>query len=152
MNEHPVLIVREGELVGQQWSLDTPEVIIGRGHECQIVLPERQVSRHHVRIVNDDKGFVLYDLSSKNGTHLNGQKISDDPIRLKDGDEIQIKEKSRQIPAVMEAVQKQEREVPGYVDADASKHSAKYLRTAGFLDIPYPVKMEPNLVIEYYSR
>ena len=89
MNEQPVLIMREGELLGQQWALDAPETIIGRGGESRIVLPERQVSRHHVRIVQQDGGYVLYDLGSKNGTHLNGKKVTE-PIRLKDGDEIQI--------------------------------------------------------------
>ncbi len=89
MNEYPVLITREGELMGQQWSLDNKETIIGRGGESGIVLPERQVSRHHVRIVREDSGYILYDLGSKNGTHINGKQIHE-PTRLKDGDEIQI--------------------------------------------------------------
>jgi hypothetical protein len=89
MNEQPVLIAREGEFMGHQWSLDRPETIIGRGSDADIVLPERQVSRHHIRIVNDNNGYVLHDLGSKNGTYLNGQQVGE-PTRLKDGDEIQI--------------------------------------------------------------
>lgn len=89
MNEKPVLVAREGQLVGQRWTIDSEEFIIGRGHDCQIVLPERQVSRHHVKILYEDNRYVLYDLGSKNGTHLNGKQIEGTAV-LQDGDEIQI--------------------------------------------------------------
>ena len=86
----PMLIVYEGELAGQRWVLDQDQVIIGRGTDCDIVLPERQVSRQHVRIERDDGGYLLRDLGSKNRTYVNGQELSDRPYRLKDGDEIQM--------------------------------------------------------------
>jgi len=86
----PMLIVYEGELEGQRWVLDQDQVTIGRGSDCDIVLPERQVSRHHARIERDAEGYLLRDLGSKNGTHVNGQEVRDKPYRLKDGDEIQI--------------------------------------------------------------
>jgi biotin operon repressor len=86
----PMLIVYEGELAGQRWILDQDQVIIGRGTDCDIVLPERQVSRHHVQIERDDGGYLLRDLGSKNRTYVNGQEMSDRPYRLKDGDEIQM--------------------------------------------------------------
>ena len=86
----PMIIIYEGELEGQRWILDQDEVIIGRGTDCAIMLPERQVSRHHARIERDDSGYLLRDLGSKNRTYLNGQELSDRPYRLKDGDEIQI--------------------------------------------------------------
>lgn len=86
----PMLIVYEGELAGQRWVLDQDQVVIGRGTDCDIVLPERQVSRHHVRIERDDGGYLLRDLGSKNRTYVNGQELSDRPYRLKDGDEIQM--------------------------------------------------------------
>lgn len=89
MNPPPVLIAREGELVGQQWALNTSEFIIGRGSDCHIVLPERQVSRHHVKITKETTGYFLHDLDSKNGTHLNGLQVKG-TVRLQDGDEIQI--------------------------------------------------------------
>lgn len=89
MNLQPVLIAREGELAGQQWPLDADEMIIGRGGECHIVLPERQVSRHHVRITHDASGYYLHDLGSRNGTHLNGLPVQGS-VKLQDGDEIQI--------------------------------------------------------------
>ncbi len=89
MNEKPVLVAREGQLVGQRWTIDADEFIIGRGHDCHIVLPERQVSRHHVKILQENSGFVLHDLGSKNGTHINGTQVEGTAV-LQDGDEIQI--------------------------------------------------------------
>ncbi len=89
MNEKPVLVAREGQLAGQRWTIDADEFVIGRGHDCHIVLPERQVSRHHVKIIQEDSGYVLHDLSSKNGTHINGSQVDGTAV-LQDGDEIQI--------------------------------------------------------------
>jgi pSer/pThr/pTyr-binding forkhead associated (FHA) protein len=89
MNQQPVLIAREGELAGQQWPLENDEIMIGRGSDCHIVLPERQVSRYHARITLEHDGFYLHDLGSKNGTHLNGTQVKGS-VRLQDGDEIQI--------------------------------------------------------------
>ncbi len=89
MDENPVLIAREGELTGQRWTVQSDEMLIGRGGDCDIILPERQVSRHHARIRRDDGAYVLQDLGSKNGTHLNGQQI-ERSAPLQDGDEIQI--------------------------------------------------------------
>ena len=89
MNEQPVLLVREGQLSGQRWTIDTEEFLIGRGSDCGIVLPERQVSRYHVKIRHEDGRYILEDLGSKNGTHLNGSQIKG-TAPLHDGDEIQI--------------------------------------------------------------
>lgn len=86
----PMLIVYNGELEGQRWIIDQGQILIGRGSDCDIVLPERPVSRHHVRIERDDDGYFLHDLESKNGTCVNGKPVRDTPYRLKDGDEIQI--------------------------------------------------------------
>jgi hypothetical protein len=85
-----MLIVYEGEQEGQRWIIDRERMIIGRGTDCDIVIPKRQVSRQHVQIERDDKGYLLRDLGSKNGTYVNSQEVRDKPYRLKDGDEIQI--------------------------------------------------------------
>jgi pSer/pThr/pTyr-binding forkhead associated (FHA) protein len=89
MNEKPVIVASEGELAGQQWTIDSDPFVIGRGSDCHIVLPERQVSRHHVRITREDGQYTLHDLGSKNGTHLNGVQIAGS-VPLHDGDEITI--------------------------------------------------------------
>ena len=88
MSDNPVLIAREGQLSGQRWTIDADDFVIGRGSDCNIVLPERQVSRHHVKITYDGDKYQLHALG-KNGTHLNGMQIDDSAI-LRDGDEIQI--------------------------------------------------------------
>ncbi len=89
MDDRPVLVVSEGELAGQRWTLADDEVLIGRGGDSDIVLPERPVSRHHLKIHYRDGRYFLEDLESKNGTFLNGQQIKG-TAPLIDGDEIQI--------------------------------------------------------------
>ena len=69
-----------------------------------------------------------------------------------DGDSIEIKEKSRDLPLVIEAIASQERDVPDYMTVDFAKCKGSYTRQPGLSDVPYPVQMEPNLVIEFYSR
>ncbi len=86
----PMLIVYEGELEGQRWIIDQNRMIIGRGTNCEIVLPERRISRQHAQIERDGGSYWLRDLGSKNRTYVNGQEMGDKPYLLKDGDEIQI--------------------------------------------------------------
>lgn len=88
--DKPVLIIHEGEKAGQRWTIKEPELIIGRGSECGLVLPERQVSREHVRIFHEDGAYYLEDLDSKNGTWVNGKQVKGSVVPLRDGDEIQI--------------------------------------------------------------
>ena len=83
---------------------------------------------------------------------VNGRRVNIESYRVKEGDVVQVREKSRQIAVLIEATQLAERDVPDYVDADHSKMSATFVRTPSFSDVPYPVMMEPNLVIEYYAQ
>lgn len=85
----PMLLIKEGEFAGKDWVLDRDVMIIGRGADCDIHVPARQVSRLHARIERRNQGYLLIDLGSKNGTHVNGQEIKE-PFLLQDGDEIQI--------------------------------------------------------------
>lgn len=89
MDQKPVLLVREGELAGQSFTISRDEFLIGRGETCDLTLPERQVSRHHAQILLRGRQFILRDLGSKNGTHLNGQAVTGS-AELHDGDEVQI--------------------------------------------------------------
>ena len=68
------------------------------------------------------------------------------------GDVVAVKEKSKQLAFVIEASQLAERDVPEYVEADHHKMSATYVRVPALSDVPYAVVMEPNLVVEFYSR
>ncbi len=83
---------------------------------------------------------------------VNGKRVNIGSYRCKVGDVVEVREKSRQLSIVMEAVDLAERDVPDYVDADHSKLKATYARVPAFADVPYPVVMEPNLVVEFYSR
>jgi len=85
----PTLIMQEGQGAGRGWPVEKERVIIGRGEDCDVVLTERQVSRHHAQIRRTDSGYVLEDLGSRNGTYVNGREVTD-PHILQDGDEIQI--------------------------------------------------------------
>lgn len=84
----PFIVAQGGSLNGQRWAI-LDELLIGRDETCDIVIPERQVSRHHARIARTTQGTLLEDLLSKNGTHVNGVLITG-PTILQDGDIIQI--------------------------------------------------------------
>jgi len=83
---------------------------------------------------------------------VNGERVNIPSYRCKPGDLIEVREKSREMVMVLESVGLAERDVPDYVEADHSKMTARYVRQPAFGDVPYPATMEPNLVIEYYSR
>ncbi len=89
VNESPVLVSQTGELRGDRWVLDQDEIIIGRSPECDMVIPDRKVSREHARLRKTPDGVVVEDLGSKNGTHVNGSPIND-PVLLQDGDVISV--------------------------------------------------------------
>ena len=83
---------------------------------------------------------------------VNGRRVNVPSFRLKVGDVVEIKEKSRQMNLVLEAQALGERDVPDYIDVDTGKMTAKLARIPAPSDVPYAVQMEPHLVVEYYSR
>lgn len=86
-----LILQRSDNETGRRWPLARQRFIIGRQIDCDIVLPDRLVSRHHAQITWDPQHmiYVVEDLRSKNGTFVNGQELST-PHQLQDGDEIQI--------------------------------------------------------------
>lgn len=87
----PVLIAQSGPHPGQRWNITQEFLTIGRGSECGLIVADRQVSREHARIRRQDNAFWIEDLDSKNGTHVNGQRLTPGaPQRLQDGDVIQV--------------------------------------------------------------
>jgi DNA-binding winged helix-turn-helix (wHTH) protein len=86
--EGALLVAQAGPLNGQQWII-TDSIILGRDDSATIVIPDRQVSRHHARIFITSGGVYLEDLGSKNGTHHNGQPF-EGQVQLQDSDVIQI--------------------------------------------------------------
>ncbi|MCL5429783.1 MAG: FHA domain-containing protein [Chloroflexi bacterium] len=85
---YPVLIGQNGPLNGERWVIRGP-MVIGRGEDCDIVIPDRKISRHHARVQPGGGGIILEDLNSKNGTHYNGHPLKGS-VALSDGDLIQI--------------------------------------------------------------
>ena len=83
---------------------------------------------------------------------VNGKRVNIPSYRVSDEDVVQIKEKSREMPLVLDALGSPERDVPDYIEIQLKDMSARYLRGPKLADVPYPVQMEPNLVIEFYSR
>jgi len=83
---------------------------------------------------------------------VNGRRVNIPSYRVKEGDVIEVRDRSRQLAIVLEAVQLPERDVPEYIEVDHSKMTAKFLRTPALSDVPYPVIMEPNLVVEFYAK
>ena len=83
---------------------------------------------------------------------VNGKRVNIPSYRVREGDVIDIKEKSRQLEIVLASVDSPERDTPDYLDVDYKKMSVTFLRMPKLMDVPYPVQMEPNLIIEFYSR
>jgi len=83
---------------------------------------------------------------------VNGRRVNIPSFRCKAGDVVEVKEKSKQLALVLEGASLSERDVPEYIEADHNKMTAKLARIPAINEVPYPVQMEPHLVVEYYSR
>jgi small subunit ribosomal protein S4 len=82
---------------------------------------------------------------------VNGKRVNIASYRCSAGDVIEVRERSRNMALVLEALQSGERETPDYLDVDTKHQSAKFIRAPELAEVPYPVKMEPNLVVEFYA-
>jgi small subunit ribosomal protein S4 len=82
---------------------------------------------------------------------VNGKRVNIASYRVKPGDVVQVRERSRNMALVLEALQSQERDTPDYITVDHKSLAATFVRAPELAEVPYPVKMEPNLVIEFYA-
>jgi small subunit ribosomal protein S4 len=96
--------------------------------------------------------FAARQFVSHGHVKVNGKRVNIPSYLVKEGDVIEVREKSRAMAMVLEAVELPERDVPDYVEVDFNKMQGKFLRVPKLADIPYPIQMEPNMVVEYYSR
>jgi small subunit ribosomal protein S4 len=83
---------------------------------------------------------------------VNGRRVNIPSYRVKVGDVVEVKDKSKELALVIEAQSLAERDVPDYIEVDAAKRTAKLTRVPAYSDVPYAVQMQPHLVVEYYSR
>jgi small subunit ribosomal protein S4 len=96
--------------------------------------------------------FAARQFISHGHIRVNGKRVTIPSYRVKVGDVVEVKEKSKQLALVMEAQALAERDVPDYIEVGTSKLAAKLTRVPVLADVPYAVQMEPHLVVEYYSR
>jgi small subunit ribosomal protein S4 len=96
--------------------------------------------------------FAARQFVSHGHVKVNGRRVTIPSFRCKVGDLIEVKEASKQMALVLEATGLAERDVPDYIEVDHNKMTAKFARIPQLNEVPYPVMMEPHLVVEYYSR
>ena len=96
--------------------------------------------------------FSARQLINHGHVKVNGKKVNIASYQLKEEETIEIREKSKQLAFIDIALANKEREAPEYLQVDEKNKKVKFVRTPKFEEVPYPIVMEPNLVIEYYSR
>jgi small subunit ribosomal protein S4 len=123
---------------------DTGETLIG--------LLERRLDTVVYRMKFVPTPFAARQIINHGHIKVNGKKVDIASYLVKEGDTIELKESSKQIALVLEAAQSPERDIPDYIQVDHSAMKGQFVRTPKLADVPYPVQMEPNMVVEYYSR
>lgn len=124
----------------------------GDTSEIMIELLERRLDAVVYRMKFAATPFAARQIVNHGHISVNGQRVNIPSYRLKDGDEIAIRGSMKENVNVLAASQLGERDVPDYMEVDHKDMKGKFIRGPKFSDVPYPVQMEPNLVIEFYSR
>ena len=123
---------------------DTSEHLIG--------LLERRLDAVVYRMKFVPTVFAARQFINHGHIQVNKRRVNIPSYRVNEGDVIEVKEESREIPMVLEAVESPERDIPDYLEVDHRNMKGSFSRIPMLADVPYPVQMEPNLVVEYYSR
>ena len=95
--------------------------------------------------------FAARQMVNHGHVRVNGRRVTIASYLVKAGDVLELRDKAKAMALVLEALQSQERDAPEYIEVDAKGMTAKYVRVPTLSDVPYPVQMEPNLVVEYYA-
>jgi small subunit ribosomal protein S4 len=122
---------------------DTGENLIG--------LLERRLDAVVYRMKFVPTVFAARQFINHGHLRVNGRRVNIPSYQVHEGDVIEVKEKSRQLPLVLEAIDSPERDIPDYIEVDYEKMSGTFLRAPQLADVPYPVEMDPKLVVEFYS-
>ncbi len=130
------------------------EAVRGRGDagENLIGLLERRLDAIVYRSKFVPTVFAARQFVSHGHVTVNGSRVTIPSYRVREGDVVEIREKSRQLGMVLEALESAERQVPDYLNVDNRALKTVFVRTPQLTDVPYPVMMEPNLIVEFYSR
>jgi small subunit ribosomal protein S4 len=124
----------------------------GDTSENLIELLERRLDAVVYRLKFAPTPFAARQIVNHGHIRVNGKRVNISSYQIKDNDVISIKEKSRDMALILEAAQSGERDVPEYLSVDHKEMKGSFIRAPKLADVPYPVQMEPNLVIEFYSR
>ena len=120
--------------------------------ENLIQLLERRLDAVVYRMKFVPTPFAARQFVSHGHVMVNGKRVNIPSYQVRDGDEIEVRERSRRMALIEEAAQSPERDVPDYVEADHGAFKGRFVRAPKLADVPYPVQMQPNLVVEFYSR
>jgi len=96
--------------------------------------------------------FAARQFVSHGHVQVNGKRVNIPSYLVRDNDTIEVKEKSKQLAMLLDSTQSVERDVPEYLEVDHRAMKGRFLRAPKLSDVPYPVQMEPHLVVEFYSR
>jgi len=120
--------------------------------ENLIELLERRLDTVVYRMKLAPTPFAARQLINHGHVLVNGKRLNIGSAKLSDGDTVELRPKAKEMAVTIEATQSSERDVPDYVEIDHERMRGKFIRAPKLSDVPYPVTMEPNLVVEFYSR
>jgi small subunit ribosomal protein S4 len=124
----------------------------GDTSEKLIELLERRLDAVVYRMKFAVTPFAARQFVSHGHVLVNGKRVNIPSYLVQDNDTIEVKDRSKQLAAVLDASQSTDRDVPEYLEVDHRAMKGRFARAPKLTDVPYPVQMEPNLVVEYYSR
>ena len=142
-----------GNLTEKQFSRIYQEAARRKGNTSEnlIALLESRLDAIGYRSKFAPTPFAARQLVNHGHVLVNGKRVNIPSYRCKPEDKIEIRERSRNMALILEAVGSPERDLPDYIELDAKHLAARFIRAPELAEVPYPVKMEPNLVVEYYA-
>jgi small subunit ribosomal protein S4 len=142
-----------GNLTEKQFSRTYEEAARRRGNSAEhlIALLESRLDAIVYRAKFTPTVFSARQFVNHGHVMVNGKRVNIASYRVKVGDVVQVRERSRNMALVLEALQLTERDFPDYIEVDPKAMTAKFIRLPELSEVPYPVKMEPNLVVEFYA-
>jgi small subunit ribosomal protein S4 len=143
-----------GNISERQFRKIYDEAVRRRGDtsENMVELLERRLDAVVYRMKLVSTVFAARQMVNHGHIYVNGKRVNIPSFKVRDGDEIVLKSSMKDNINVATATQSAERDVPDYIEVDHKEMKGKFIRGPKLSDVPYPVQMEPHLVVEFYSR
>src|SRR5436305_5641057 len=143
-----------GNIGERQFRRIYAEAVRRRGDtgENLVELLERRLDACVYRMKLAPTPFAARQIVNHGHVLVNGKRVNIPSYVLRDGDTVELRQRAKEMALILEATQSGERDVPDYVEIDHDQMKGRFVRAPKLADVPYPVTMEPNLVVEYYSR